>query len=181
MGSRRSTRSCAPRSGGCRATAGGSPGLPPASTWRSRKASWTTSTGSALSASKSATSSWSGTAGSWSLPGSRDEIDAIIAKKHEELDDPDMVKLYRLLSQALDWSVEDPRIVEIADILERLMIRAVEAGEVANDDFDDHSSTCWTRHGRVRTGRRAAARDPEERGWKGWTRIERVPADRAGT
>ena len=48
-----------------------------------------------------------------------------------------MVKLYRLLSQAIDWPADDPRIVEIADILERLMIRAVEAGEVGTDDFED--------------------------------------------
>ena len=67
---------------------------------------------------------------------SRDQIDAFIVKKHEELDDPDMVRLYHLLSAALDWPVDDPRIVEIADILERLMIRAVEAGEGA-PTFDD--------------------------------------------
>ena len=48
-----------------------------------------------------------------------------------------MVKLYRLLSEAIDWPADDPRIVEIADILERLMIRAVEAGEVGTDPFDD--------------------------------------------
>ena len=48
-----------------------------------------------------------------------------------------MVRLYRLLSEAVDWPADDPRIVEIADILERLMIRAVEAGEVGTDPFDD--------------------------------------------
>src|SRR5262245_9299381 len=32
------------------------------------------------------------------------EIDAVIASKHEELDDPDTVALYRLLSEAVDWS-----------------------------------------------------------------------------
>src|SRR5438874_747176 len=61
-------------------------------------------------------------------------IDAVIAKKHEELDNPDMLKLYSLLSGALDWPVDDPRVVEVADILERLLIRAVEAGEVGADD-----------------------------------------------
>src|SRR4029434_7128446 len=64
-------------------------------------------------------------------------IDSLIAKKHEELDDPDMVKLYHLLSGALDWSADDPRVVEVADIMERLMIRAVEAGEVDPDGVDD--------------------------------------------
>ena len=110
------------------------------------------------------------------------EIDAVIAKKHEELDDPDMVKLYRLLSAALDWSVDDPRIVEIADILERLMIRAVEAGELGDDDFDDPFVELLD----AATVESAPVAERllailQERGWKGWTRIERVPADRVET
>jgi hypothetical protein len=59
-------------------------------------------------------------------------IDFMIAKKHEQLDDPDMV-LYSLLRGELDWLVDEPRLVEIADILERLRIRAVETGEVDAD------------------------------------------------
>jgi DNA-binding transcriptional MerR regulator len=105
--------------------------------------------------------------------------DSIIAKKHAELDDPDTMKLYSLLSGALDWSADDPRVVEVADILERLLIRAVEAGEVGDDGFDDSfvdllDST--TVRSAPAAGRLLAIL--EERGWKGWTRIERVPADR---
>ena len=107
------------------------------------------------------------------------EIDSIIAKKHEELDDPDTVKLYRLLSEAVDWPADDPRIIEIADILERMMIRAVETGEVGTDPFDDPFVDLLDAT--------AVESSPvaerllellEERGWKGWTRIERVPADK---
>jgi DNA-binding transcriptional MerR regulator len=108
-----------------------------------------------------------------------DQIDAIIASKLQELDDPDMVALYRLLSQAVDWSADEPRIAELADIMERLLIRAAEAGEVGTDPFDDpfvdlldatavESSPVAERLLEIL----------EERGWKGWTRIERVPADR---
>ncbi len=109
-------------------------------------------------------------------------IDDVIAKKHEELDDPDTVKLYRLLSAALDWSVDDPRIVEIADILERLMIRAVEAGELGDDNFDDPFVELLD----AATVESAPVAERlleilQERGWKGWTRIERVPADRVET
>ncbi|MFE1834439.1 MerR family transcriptional regulator [Streptomyces sviceus] len=107
-------------------------------------------------------------------------IDAVIIKKHEELDDPDMMKLYGLLSGALDWLADDPRIVEIADLLERLMIRAVEAGEVGNDGFDDQFVALLD--STVAQSTPGAARllaILEERGWRGWTRIERVPADRA--
>lgn len=109
--------------------------------------------------------------------------DSVIAKKHEQLDDPEMVKLYGFLSGALDWPADDPRIVEVADIMERLLVRAVEAGEVGADDgFDDQfvdlldstmvgSSPCAA----------SLLAILEERGWRGWTRIERVPAERLNT
>jgi DNA-binding transcriptional MerR regulator len=109
-------------------------------------------------------------------------IDAVIAKKHEDLDDPDMVKLHSFLRGELDGPVDDPRVVEIADILERLAIRAVEAGEVGPDGFDDQFVDLLDRT--MVESSPGAARVLailEERGWKGWTRIERVPADRLNT
>jgi len=106
-------------------------------------------------------------------------MDAVIAKKHEELDDPDMVKLYSLISGALDWPADDPRIVEVADILERQMIRAVEAGEVGADGFDDQFVDLMDATMiESSPGAERLLAILEERGWRGWTRIERVPADR---
>jgi DNA-binding transcriptional MerR regulator len=118
-------------------------------------------------------------------------IDSVIAKKHEELDDPDMVKLYSLLSGALDWPADDPRVVEVADIMERLMIRAVEAGEVGevseagevsvdgvDDPFVDLLDATMVQSAPAAERLVAIL---EERGWRGWTRIERVPADRLNT
>lgn len=109
-------------------------------------------------------------------------IDAVIAQKHEQLDDPDMVKLYSLLKGALDWAADDPRVVEVADIVERLMMRAVEAGEVGADGFDDQfvdllDSTMVESS----PGAERVVAILEERGWRGWTRIERVPAHRLDT
>jgi DNA-binding transcriptional MerR regulator len=111
-----------------------------------------------------------------------DTIDSVIAKKHDELDDPDMVQLYRLLSEALDWPADDLRVVELANILERLMTRALEAGDVGTDDLDD-SFVDLLDAATVESSpiaKRLLA-ILEERGWKGWTRIERVPADRPNT
>src|SRR5919106_1148624 len=111
-----------------------------------------------------------------------DLIDSVIAKKHEELDDPDMVRLYSLVSGALDWPADDPRVVEVADILERLVIRAVEAGEVSADGFDDQFADLLDAS--MVESSPAAERLVailEERGWRGWTRIEQVPADRLNT
>jgi DNA-binding transcriptional MerR regulator len=106
------------------------------------------------------------------------EIDAVIAGKHAELEDPDTVKLYRLLSEAIDWQADDPRLVEVADILERLMIRAIEAGEVGTDPFEDPFVDLLdaTALEASPLAERLLA-ILEERGWRGWTRIERVPAE----
>jgi DNA-binding transcriptional MerR regulator len=107
-------------------------------------------------------------------------IEAVIAKKHEQLDDPDMVKLYGMVNGALDWLPDDPRVVEVADILERMMLRAVAAGEVGADGFDDQfvdllDATLLE----SAPGAERLLAILEERGWKGWTRVERVPADDA--
>jgi hypothetical protein len=93
-----------------------------------------------------------------------------------------MVKLYSLLSGALDWPADDPRVVEVADIMERLMIRAVEAGEVSADGIDNQFVDLLDTT-MVETSPAAARLVAilEERGWKGWTRIEQVPADRLNT
>jgi hypothetical protein len=93
-----------------------------------------------------------------------------------------MVKLYSLLSGALDWPADDPRVVEVADIMERLMIRAVEAGEVAPDGVDDQFIALLdATMVESAPGAERLVAILEERGWKGWTRIERVPADRLNT
>jgi DNA-binding transcriptional MerR regulator len=105
-------------------------------------------------------------------------IDSVIAKKRQELADPDMVKLYRLLNEALDWPADDPRIVEIADVLERLMARALDAGEELSVDLDDPFvdllDTTMLETSPL-AGRLLAIL--EERGWRGWTRIERLPPE----
>src|SRR5262249_24361529 len=40
-----------------------------------------------------------------------EQIDEVIAGKHAELDDPLVIRLYQLISDSLDWSVDDDRIV----------------------------------------------------------------------
>ena len=104
-----------------------------------------------------------------------DTIGDWIAIKHRELEDPDMVALYRLLSEAIDWPADDPRVVEIADILERLMIRALESGEEVDDELDDPFVDLLdtTTAESAPIARRLLA-ILGERGWSGWTRIERA-------
>ncbi|MEV4315103.1 MerR family transcriptional regulator [Actinocrispum sp. NPDC049592] len=103
-------------------------------------------------------------------------IEAIMVSKHEQLDDPDIRKLYGLLNGALDWPHDDPRIVEFADILERLAIRAEQAGELNALTFDDRFTDLLDATMlESAPGARKLLAILEERGWKGWTRIEHVP------
>lgn len=109
-------------------------------------------------------------------------IDAVIARKHEDLDDPDVLKLYSLVGGALDWSPDDPRIVEVADIVERLVVRAEAAGELGADSMDDRFANLLDANMlEVAPGAERVLAILEARGWKGWTRVERVPAGERDT
>jgi DNA-binding transcriptional MerR regulator len=105
-----------------------------------------------------------------------EQIDDVIAAKHAELDDPSMVELYRLFGEALDWSVEDPRVVDVADRLEELMFKAVAAGETGDLGLDRQFVELMDAQ-TVQTSPLAARLLTilEERGWRGWTQIERAP------
>ena len=109
------------------------------------------------------------------------QIDALIAQKQQELDDPDMVRLYRLLSLALDWDADDPRVVEIADLLERLMVRALEAGGIGAEDLDGLDDPFVDLLDATTVEASPVAERfleiLQERGWRGWTRIERAPTN----
>lgn len=111
-----------------------------------------------------------------------DEIDSLIAEKHRHLDDdPDLTLLYRLADASLDWAPDDPRVVDVADVVERLLVRALESGQVQTagaggaDPLAELLDTAMIESAPV-AGRLLAIL--EERGWRGWTRIERVPAGR---
>jgi DNA-binding transcriptional MerR regulator len=105
-----------------------------------------------------------------------DEIDAVVAMKQRDLDDPDMVRLYLLINEAVHWSDDDPRIVEIVDVMEKVVRRAVDAGDGGGDDLDqpfvDLMDAITVDSSPI--GARIVAL-LEARGWKGWTRIEQVP------
>lgn len=111
-----------------------------------------------------------------------DQIDDMMVTKHEQLDNPDMIAFYRLIGGALDWDAHDPRIIEVADILERLIIRSVEAGR-KNDDVLDESFVRLidTSTAASMPVTRRLWEIQEQRGWTGWTRIRSVPEDRRGT
>lgn len=108
------------------------------------------------------------------------DIDAVIAEKHRQLDeDPDMTRLYRLLGSVSEWSPDDPRVVELADIIEQVRIRAIKSGEVEIDDADASDPFAALLDAAMAESTPVARQllaILEERGWRGWTRLEKVPA-----
>ena len=105
-----------------------------------------------------------------------DQIDSVIAQKHADLDDPAVVRLYQLLSEGLNWSVDDPRVVEVADCLEHLMVRAVEAGVGEGLDLDDQFVDLLESSADEASPVAERLRSIlVERGWNGWIRTERMP------
>ncbi|MFF0267152.1 MerR family transcriptional regulator [Kribbella sp. NPDC004536] len=108
-------------------------------------------------------------------------IDVIIAAKHKELDDPDARKLYSLVSEAVDHPNGEELLYEIADLLERIYTRAYEAGQLGVDPFDEKLVELLDSV-MIESAPEAARllEIMEERGWKGWTRIEQVPTERLG-
>src|SRR5690606_21686438 len=66
-----------------------------------------------------------------------------------------------------------------ADVFERLFVRAVETGQADADPFDDRFAELLdTTAADASPVARRIIEILEERGRKGWMRIERVPADR---
>ncbi|WP_420111769.1 MerR family transcriptional regulator [Pseudactinotalea sp.] len=107
-----------------------------------------------------------------------DRIESIMEGKHRDLDDPDMVRLYHLLSGALDYVADDPAVAETADILDRLLTRAAEAGDLDqgyDDPFADLLDATMLESAPAAQRLLALL---EERGWRGgWTRIARTTED----
>ena len=99
--------------------------------------------------------------------------------KHRQLDDPRVVRLYQLLSGIFDGDeADDPRLQEAADIMAALAEAThgnseYDLGEVGRDDlqFDLLDSLALESDPRA-----ARLKDLlRERGWSGWTRMERLP------
>lgn len=112
---------------------------------------------------------------------SPERVPGWMARKREQIDDPRLAGFYLTLSQALDRTDDDPRLVELADELAAYLTRmADERGEEYVDDTDIDSPLArlmdTLAFDAVPPARRLIAL-LEQRGWTGWTRLERVPPD----
>jgi DNA-binding transcriptional MerR regulator len=108
--------------------------------------------------------------------------------KEAQLDDPATVDLYHDLAELLSWKADDPRVAEVGDRIVAAL-EADEAAEAARKTKGDYASGWET----LETGMsddlvelldsvflksvpiaRRLMQRLEERGWRGWTRFERI-------
>jgi DNA-binding transcriptional MerR regulator len=117
----------------------------------------------------------------WILVAARwpDQVREWIPDKLAELEDPRMIRLYRVLSEVFesDEGDDDPRLVEAVDILADLLEQAYAAGvaqasEWASDDLPFDLLDAFAVESDPRMERMQQLM--RERGWAGWNRLERL-------
>ncbi|MET9866577.1 MerR family transcriptional regulator, partial [Streptomyces sp. NPDC006386] len=101
-----------------------------------------------------------------------------IVRKQEQLADPEFVDFYLALGEALDRGDDDPRLVELADRVAAYITRlADERGEEYVGDAGVEPALAalmdTLAFDTVSSARRLIEL-LEQRGWAGWTRLERV-------
>ncbi|MCK6065246.1 MULTISPECIES: MerR family transcriptional regulator [Microbacterium] len=121
---------------------------------------------------------------SWILITAQDggyPVDAVIAQKHIGLDHPDVVALYRLVSDAFDWPVDDPRIEDIAERVDRVSREASETGDMIGPTHLEATFVDFLDGAATRASPLAERLDTilKRRGWDGWTHLGHaaVPAN----
>jgi DNA-binding transcriptional MerR regulator len=101
-----------------------------------------------------------------------------MARKREQIADPQLIDFYLTLSETLDRADDDPRLVELADRIAAYIAQmADEQGEDYVDDADIEPRFVElmdaSAFDTVPPARRLVEL-LEERGWTGWTKLERV-------
>jgi hypothetical protein len=116
----------------------------------------------------------------WILIAARwpDRVPEWMPEKWAQLDNPLTVRLYRLLGQALETDSDDSLLEEAADLLAQIAEQASARGELDNEDeaFDDAPFVDLLDALVVESDPRGERllELMRERGWTGWTRLERL-------
>ncbi len=106
-----------------------------------------------------------------------DQMERYIQNKRDQIEDPSVVEFYRDLDDIVDWEPDDPRLPGLADRLVA-QLEAVDdaewdafAEDPMSDDLVDLLDSMFV--GQVRIAGELM-RLLEERGWAGWTKLERI-------
>ncbi len=109
---------------------------------------------------------------------SPERVPQLMARKRDQIADPQLIGFYRTLSEALDRTGDDPRLVGLADELATYITRmADEKGEDVIDDIDIDPPLVKLMDTLAFDTVPPARRLIEllkKRGWTGWTKLERV-------
>ncbi|MBE1582796.1 MerR family transcriptional regulator [Nonomuraea angiospora] len=112
----------------------------------------------------------------WTLVAARwpDYIREVMPGKFTQLDDPRIVRLYRILSELLEGGAgdDDQRLEEAADILAGLAEQAYASGKMTHHDLAFDLIDALAAESHPRSERLLDLM--RERGWSGWTRPERL-------
>jgi DNA-binding transcriptional MerR regulator len=107
-----------------------------------------------------------------------DEMPALMALKRGQIEDPAVTAMYFDLVEAADWTADDPRLRALADRLVAMFEEDAEqwSGDQATDFALDDELVALLDEVFVAAVpvARGLLRLLEERGWTGWTRLERV-------
>ncbi|EIV91531.1 MerR family transcriptional regulator [Frankia sp. QA3] len=96
--------------------------------------------------------------------------------KQQQLDDPATVDLHRELAAMIEWEADDPRVAAVGDrLVASFEAAAAEGWEHHDQEMTDELAKLLDALflGSVPVARRLLAR-LEERGWRGWTKLERI-------
>lgn len=116
----------------------------------------------------------------WILIAARwpERMPAWMAEKRAQFEDPLVVRLYRILDDPMEWSADDPRLVEFADVLAEIADRSESRGELERQDqelddlpFLDLLDSLSLQFTPIAERLQELL---EERGWSGWTRLKRT-------
>ena len=107
------------------------------------------------------------------------QMPALMALKRAQIEDPAVTAMYLDLVEAVDWEADDPRLAAVADRLVAMFEEDAERwseDEIADFDLDAELVELLDE---VFLSAVPVARTLlhllEERGWTGWTKLERLP------
>lgn len=106
------------------------------------------------------------------------EMPALMAIKRAQIEDPALIAIYLDLVEAVDWDTNDPRLPEMADRLVAMIEKdAAHWSDEQLADFaldDDLAALLDEVFINAVPVARRLLRLLEERGWTGWTKLERI-------
>jgi DNA-binding transcriptional MerR regulator len=119
----------------------------------------------------------------WILVAARwpEKIPEFMADKMAQLEDPRTVQLYRVIGDLLESGMDEERLSAVADLLAEMVEESAQRGDLDRqvDDWGDEGfialldSFASDAHPMIERLQEMLA----ERGWTGWTRIERAGQD----